>query len=231
MQKEETEMKGIIFDFNGTMFFDADLQERAWRMYLGTKIGREVTDEEFQQYVHGRNADISIPYFMNRTFTREEIDALSEEKEAVYRQLCYDTPERFHLAEGLPEFLDFLKAKGLKMTIATASALKNVRFYFDSFDLTKWFNIEEAAYDDGTVKGKPEPDLYIRAMQRIGVSPEHCMVFEDATAGLIAALRAGAGRIVGVASMLDEAQLFAIEGVDHVIPDYRNAAKLLDEQN
>ncbi len=222
-------MKGIIFDFNGTMFFDAALQEQAWRRYLGAKIGREVTDEEFQQYVHGRNADISIPYFMNKTFTRDEIDALSEEKEAVYRNLCHEVPEIFHLAEGLPEFLDFLKAKGMRMTIATASAFKNVQFYFESFGLARWFDIDQVAYDDGTVKGKPEPDLYLRAASNLALSPEDCMVFEDATAGIIAARRAGAGRIVGVASMLGEKQLSSIEGVNHVIPDYRDAAGLLED--
>ena len=221
-------MKGIIFDFNGTMFFDAALQERAWRQYLGSKTGRDITDEEFQQYVHGRNADISIPYFMKKVFARSEIDALSEEKEAVYRQLCLEQPESFHLAEGLPVFLDFIKAKGLQVTIATASAIKNVKFYFESFGLAKWFDIGKTAYDDGTVKGKPEPDLYLRAAQNLSLPPEDCMVFEDATAGIIAARRAGIGRIVGVASMLSEEQLYAVEGVDHVIPDYRNAANLLD---
>lgn len=220
-------MKGIIFDFNGTMFFDAALQERAWRLYLRRKTGRDITDEEFQQYVHGRNADISIPYFISRSLTRSEIDALSEEKEAVYRQLCFEQPQVVHLAEGLPEFLDFLIAQGLRVTIATASAINNVKFYFEHFGLAKWFDIGKVAYDDGTVKGKPEPDLYIRAAQNLSLPPADCMVFEDATAGIVAARRAGADRIVGVASMLDETQLYAIEGVDHVITDYRDAARLV----
>jgi beta-phosphoglucomutase-like phosphatase (HAD superfamily) len=152
-------MKGVIFDFNGTMFFDGALQERSWRLFLSRKTGREITDDEFQQYVHGRNADVSIPYFMGKALTRGEIDVLSEEKEAVYRQLCFERPEAFHLAKGLPEFLDSMKAKGLRMTIATASAINNVRFYFESFGLDRWFDIGLVVCDDGTIPGKPEPAI------------------------------------------------------------------------
>jgi beta-phosphoglucomutase-like phosphatase (HAD superfamily) len=67
----------------------------------------------------------------------------------------------------------------------------------------------------------------MRAAKKLSVSPEHCIVFEDAVAGIVAARRAGIGRIVGVASMLDEKQLYAIEGVDDVIRDYTDAASLL----
>ncbi len=56
-------IKGVIFDFNGTMFYDGEFQETSWRRYLQRKIGRKVTDDEFQEYVHGRNADVTLPYF------------------------------------------------------------------------------------------------------------------------------------------------------------------------
>jgi HAD superfamily hydrolase (TIGR01509 family) len=228
MQMAGSKMRGIIFDFNGTMLFDAALQEKAWRLFLDEKIGREPTDAEFQMYVHGRNADVSVPYFMNKTLTRGEIDALSEEKEQIYRQLCLEQPEAFHLAEGLTDFLDLLAANGWPVTIATATAWNNVKFYFKHLALDRWFDINKVAYNDGTVKGKPEPDLYLRAARNIGILPEHCMVFEDAVAGLEAAKRAGSGRIVGVASMLDAKQLYVIGGVYSVIPDYRTAAALLE---
>ena len=62
-----TTMTGAIFDFNGTMFFDEAFQERSWREFLGQKTGRDVTDAEFQEYIHGRNADVSLPYFLQRS--------------------------------------------------------------------------------------------------------------------------------------------------------------------
>lgn len=222
------DIKGIIFDFNGTMIFDGKLQEQAWRQYLGEKTGREITDEEFHRYVHGRNADATFAYFIGRGLTKNEIGELAEEKEQICRRLYLEQPEVFRLADGLPEFLDLLKTKRVPMTIATASGWGNVRFYFDHLPLDRWFDIKKVAYDDGTVQGKPEPDLYLKAARHIGVPPEQCMVFEDAVAGIAAAQRAGAGCIVGVASMLYEKQLRAAGDLASIISDYNNAATLLE---
>ena len=84
-------MAGILFDFNGTMFFDELFQEESWKQFLMEKTGRTVTDQEFRDYVHGRNADFSLPYFLGRPLSRAEIESLEEEKEAIYRKLCLDS--------------------------------------------------------------------------------------------------------------------------------------------
>lgn len=59
-------MKGVIFDFNGTMFFDSDKQEKAWRMYIKKMTGRDVSDEEFKERVHGRNNSDILEYFSGK---------------------------------------------------------------------------------------------------------------------------------------------------------------------
>lgn len=102
-------VKGVIFDFNGTMIYDGDIQENSWRTFLYRKTGREITDNEFHEYVHGRNADISLPYFLGRKLSRDEIEQLAEEKEIIYRDLCLKDKSHFKLINGLPEFLDALK--------------------------------------------------------------------------------------------------------------------------
>lgn len=96
-------IKGVLFDFNGTMFYDGELQEASWRAFLKMKIGRDVTDEEFQEYVHGINADITFLYFFEREMTKEEVDELTEDKEKVYRNLCLADKNKFKLARGLPD--------------------------------------------------------------------------------------------------------------------------------
>ncbi len=57
-------MNGIIFDFNGTMFFDEKFQEQSWEIFFGKKLKRSVTDSEFQEYVHGRNMQDTLNYFL-----------------------------------------------------------------------------------------------------------------------------------------------------------------------
>lgn len=220
-------IKGILFDFNGTMFYDGELQETSWREYLQGKIGRKVTEAEFQEYVHGRNADITLSYFLGTGLSKKEIEELAEQKEITYRELCLAYKNKFKLASGLTEFLDYLKENKIPFTIATASGLSNVKFYFEYLDLAKWFDIDNVVYDDGTIPGKPEPEIYIRAASKIGIPINECMVFEDAKPGIMSAHRAGVYKIVGVASMLNKEAMLSINGVDEVIEDYKNAINLL----
>ena len=59
-------MLNAIFDFNGTMFFDETFQEKAWQQYMTEKLGRRITPEEFQTWVHGRNTGDTLEYFFGR---------------------------------------------------------------------------------------------------------------------------------------------------------------------
>jgi HAD superfamily hydrolase (TIGR01509 family) len=220
-------IRGVLFDFNGTMFYDGEIQETSWRAYLQRKIGRKVTEAEFQEYVHGRNADSTLPYFLGRELSKKEIEELAEEKEITYRELCLADKNKFKLASGLIEFLDYLKESKIPFTIATASGLNNVKFFFEHLDLAKWFDIYNVFYDNGTIQGKPEPEIYIRAANKIGIPINECMVFEDAKSGIMSAQRAGAYKIVGVASMLNKEAMLRIDGVDEVIEDYKNAINIL----
>lgn len=220
-------IKGVIFDFNGTMFYDGRIQETSWRTYLQRKIGRKVTDDEFQEYVHGRNAVNTLLYFLNKELSKKEIEEISEEKEVIYRELCLADKNIFKLANGLTAFLDYLKERKIPFTIATASGLNNVKFFFKHLNLANWFDINNVVYDDGTIPGKPEPEIYIRAADKIGIPINECMIFEDAESGILSAHRAGAYKIIGVASMFDKEAMLRIDGVDEVIEDYRSVINLL----
>ncbi|WP_273327691.1 HAD family hydrolase [Vallitalea guaymasensis] len=220
--------QGIIFDFNGTMFYDGKIQEESWKTFLYKKIGREITNEEFHKYVHGCHAEVSFSYFLKNRLSKEEIDQLAEEKEVVYRKLCLLDKQQYRLADGLVEFLDYLKKQQIPFTIATASGLNNLKFFFENLNLGKWFNIEQVVYDNGLIPSKPEPDIYIKAAQNIGVSPGDCIVFEDAISGIEAANRAGVSKIIGVASSLSKEQLQQIPDISMVIEDYRDVKNLIN---
>lgn len=219
--------QGILFDFNGTMFFDEEFQDQAWRTFLEEKIGLKVTDEEMQTYVHGRNAEATFAYFFQRELSRKEVVTLEEEKEITYRSLCLAEPDKFCLAKGLPAFLDRLKQEGIAFTIATASGLNNVRFFFEQLGLGRWFELDKVVYNDGTFQGKPKPDIYLRAAENLDIPIEGCVVFEDSSPGIQSAHRAGAKGIIGVASMLAESELLSMDGVTGVIRDYYDAWTLI----
>ena len=101
-------MKGIIFDFNGTLFWDSVYNFKAWIAFSGTLRDHPLTNEEMKM-LNGRNNRITIEYIVGRKITEDEYEKWSEEKEIIYRQMCKDDAQNFHLAPGLTELLDFLK--------------------------------------------------------------------------------------------------------------------------
>ena len=105
------------------------------------------------------------------------------------------------LAPGAIEFLNYLKRNNIPMTIATMSEIDNVKFYIEEFKLEKWFDIDKIVYADGTLPGKPAPDIYIKAAKKLSLSPFECVVIEDAISGIEAARAAGIGKIIAIASM------------------------------
>ena len=166
--------------------------------------------------------------FFNTVFSKEEVFELGEEKEKYYRELCLKDREKFTLAKGLEDFLDYLKEKSCPINIATASGLNNINFFFEQFKLERWFERNKIVYFDGTFKGKPEPDIYLIAAKNLDINIKDCVVFEDAKSGIESAYRAGAGKIIAVESMLDKNTLMSLNGVTETIKDYTQKEKLLN---
>jgi HAD superfamily hydrolase (TIGR01509 family) len=189
--------KGIIFDFNGTLFWDSEYQETSWDTFLIEK-GIELTSEEKRLHIHGRNGRDSFEYIFQRSFSDAEILALVEEKEVLYRGACLRGG--MQLAPGAIALLDRLQKDGIPVAIATASGKTNVDFFIEAFDLLKYFSVEKIIYNDGKIRGKPHPDLFLQAMKTLSISGREAIVFEDSDAGIIAAERAGAGHIIIVNS-------------------------------
>ena len=221
-------MKAVIFDFNGTMFFDSDKHEKAWERYLGKLIGRKITDEEFKKYVHDRNSSFIIEHFLNKKMDKETLMNMSDEKEGVYRKLCLEDKENFHLVNGLTGFLDYLKEKDINVNIATASNKENIDFYFNNFSLGNWFDYDKVVYDDGTLPGKPEPDIYLKAAENIGIDPGDTIVFEDALSGIKSAFNGGFAKIIVIADKENEFYFRDLKEVSGVIKDFSEAKGYLD---
>ena len=218
---DELSLKGIVFDFNGTMYIDGDKQEAAWYEFFQRHANGKYTVEQLHKMIHGINGGEFLKMALNPDLTEQEIYDLTEEKEDIYREMCLNDSKGINFTEGLPEFLTKLKEHAVPFAIATASAIGNVRFYMKHMHLTHWIPAEHIVYDDGTFKGKPEPDIYLMAMERIGLSPEKCVVFEDADAGIEAARRAGAGKIIAIGPKKEHERLLGLPGVTAVIEDFR----------
>lgn len=217
---------GIIFDFNGTLFWDSELHMEAWREFSRRLRGTPFSDEEMLKYMFGRTNEDIIAYAIGKRPSPELVEKFAVEKEQVYRDMCKKHPEIFKLAPFAEEFLNYLKESNIPRTIATMSEKDNVDFYIKEFHLEKWFDVEKIVYSDGIIPGKPAPDIYLIAAKRLGLDPQNCIVVEDAISGINAAKNAGIGKVVAIASM-EKPDFYSDLGVDLIITDFKDYKEIL----
>ena len=208
-------MFAVLLDFNGTMFFDSSLHLEAW-----SKIYRELHPEDTGSLdaglVCGANND-AILKSIAPWLSDEDRDRYSVRKEELYRQSCNENPQIVHLAHGTEEFLDELKRRGVPFTLASASIMDNISFYFETFGLDRWFRMEDIVYDDGTYLNKGT--MHLEAARRLNVTLENCLLIEDSPHAISLAARNKTGCIVATGSTAAKADLLEL-GAHHYIRDF-----------
>lgn len=102
--------------------------------------------------------------------------------------------------------------------MATAAPLENVEFILDGLDLRRFFPVVTTASD--ITNGKPDPEIFLRSAEKLGVEPRNCLVFEDALNGFEAAVRAGM-RSVGITTVNSAEEILALDSVVEAHADFR----------
>jgi HAD superfamily hydrolase (TIGR01509 family) len=211
------QLKGIIFDFNGVLWWDSHLQSQAWRQFSTTLRNRPLSNKEFEVHVHGRTNRHTMEYLTGRALTTDEVANLIQKKESIYQSLCLEEGANFQLSPGAEDLLEWLKKQNMPRTIATASEINNVTFFVEHLKLERWFDPVKIVYDDGSIAGKPAPDMYLRAAEYLGLAPPDCCVVEDSVSGIQSAHAAGIGMIFAIGPYEGHDRLARIPGVDYVI--------------
>lgn len=219
-------MKGIIFDFNGTLFWDSQLHIDAWIEYSSKIREKPFTVDEMLHHMFGMTNKDILTYALGEVPDDAFVEKIAQEKEAHYRNMCLNKPDEFKLAPYAETFLDYLKANNVPIAIATMSEWCNVEFYIKEFGLLKWFDEDKIVYSDGTLPGKPAPDIYLLAAKRLGLAPNECVVFEDALSGIEAARQAGAKEIIAVASREPIEFYKNVKGVSKIITDFSEVIQM-----
>jgi beta-phosphoglucomutase len=191
--------KAIIFDMDGVIINNISYHIEALKIFL-KQFGKEVTNEEFQSHYNGRTIQ-EVILGLKPKANHIEVMRLAEEKEKIYRDLysadLAPTP-------GLLEFLPKAKKAGLKMAVATSAITANADFTLDGLNIREYFD----AVIDSTmvIKGKPDPQIYLKAAEELNISPENCVVLEDALAGIQSAKNAGMD-VIGLYTSLKKEEL------------------------
>ncbi len=194
-------IKGVVFDFNGTLFWDTHIHNQAWDKFL-EKHHILLSDGEKNERIHGKNNAEILNNLFNKKLVENELQELSIQKESIYQQLCLD--QQMELAPGAVEFIEFLKRNDLQYTIATAAPLFNIDFYFKELGLAQYFDRSLVVYSDFKTKSKPHPELFLKAFENLKLKPEEALIFEDSFSGIKAAENAKAGKVIIVNSNNDD---------------------------
>jgi len=202
----------VIFDFNGTLFWDTPLHNRAWDLFLENHH-ITISDEEKDRVLHGRHNQEILKMLFGHDLADEKVGIFISEKEDIYQKLVSETGLK--LAPGVENFLDFLKRTGIRFTIATASGIENVSFYFEYLDLGRWFDFSKVVFNNGVIKSKPDPEIFITAMRILGTDPGRTVIFEDSDTGIRAALAAKPGKVIRVNSSGRDDQASELLTISH----------------
>jgi beta-phosphoglucomutase len=192
--------KGVIFDFNGTLYWDTTYHDRAWITFAEEYAGRNLTKEELDKNIHGLMNKVILKNLFQRQLSLDEIEKYSGIKEELYRKFCREDRQNLRLSKGAPQLFDYLKSKNIPFTIASSANEGNMLFYFRVFHLEQWFDFNRVIYDNGMLEGKPSPQPFVQAAAKIGLLPEDCIICEDSALGIQSARNAKAGYIYRIAT-------------------------------
>lgn len=184
-------VEAILFDMDGVVVDNLPYHVDAWLLFC-EKNHIPLTKEIFYKELNGMNSKDTFEWFYKRTMSREEVEVLEEQKELLYREFY-----RPHLkaANGLVDFLEKVRSIGIKTALATSAGTGNIDFTIDGIGLRDQFDVIVGGAE--VSKGKPNPEIYLLAAQKLGVNPVNCWVIEDSMQGIKSGQAAGC-QVIGI---------------------------------
>lgn len=179
--------KGIIFDLDGVICFTDQYHYQAWKE-MTDAIG-VYFDEKINNRLRGVSRMASLDIILERSekkYSQTEKEALAAQKNETYKALLHQmTPG--DLSEEVKSTMDELKKRGYRLAIGSSS--KNTKLILERLGLAGYFD----AVSDGTniTHSKPDPEVFLKAAEYLGLDPADCLVVEDARAGIDAAVAGG----------------------------------------
>jgi beta-phosphoglucomutase family hydrolase len=183
--------RAVLWDMDGTLIDSEEFHWISWQLAMA-KEGINITREQFRSSFGQRNDSI-LPSWLGTAATPERMERISNAKEKMYRHLV----RRDGIAPlpGVANWVHRLHSEGWLQAVASAAPRANIDAVLEALSATHTFQAIVSAED--VHQGKPDPEVYLTAAARVGVSPDRCVVVEDAVAGVEGARRAGM-RSIGV---------------------------------
>lgn len=213
-------IRGVLFDMDGVLVNNTQAHVKAFEIFC-ERYGVEDWQHKLQTAFGMGNDDIMRLILPEEIIREKGMKALGEEKEAIYRAVY--APE-IRPVRGLVELLEELRRRGIRCAVGSSGCRKNIDFVLDSCGIADYFSCIVSG--DRVTRCKPDPEIYLLAAEGLHLPSAECLVFEDARVGITAARRAGAGRIVALATTLPRHTLATQTEADVVIDDFASITDL-----
>ena len=218
----------VIWDMDGTLVDTAELHFQAWDT-LFQQLGKPFTRADFTATFGWRNPDI-FRHLFGKQFSSEEVAQWGGRKEELYRQAAR---RGVMLLPGVRPLLEALHAARFKQAVGSSAPRENLELILALTGTRLFF--EELVSMEDTQHGKPDPEVFLVAAMKLAVEPSHCLVIEDAVAGVQAA-KAGGMKCIAVRAVGHHSEAaLRTAGADWVVPSLaevseQNVRQILDVQ-
>jgi beta-phosphoglucomutase len=184
MTNTPRDIKAVIWDMDGVIADTAQQHFLSWQQAF-QKRGIDFSETDFQRHFGQRN-DTIIHDIIGERVTQADMDSIAGDKEEYFRRSIVKDLEPF---PGVISLLKILQENGISAAVASSAPLENVRLILDYLNIAGFF--QAIVYGREVSEGKPSPEIFLRAAQKLGAKSENCIVIEDSIAGVTAAKSAG----------------------------------------
>lgn len=187
-------VQAVIWDLDGVIIDSAEEHKQSWQR-LAREEGVQFSDADFWATFGQRNDDILTKQW--GIASPEKARELANRKEVYFREFIRDT------AAPLPGSLELMRAlhdAGFAQALASSTPIENIEVISEALGLKRY--LSKFVSGETVPHGKPAPDIFLKAARELGIAPKHCVVIEDAVAGVEAAHAAGM-RCIAVAGNRD----------------------------
>ncbi len=179
----ETHLEAVLWDMDGVIADTADYHYSAWRDVF-KKRGVAFSKADFMRHF-GQRHDTIIKFALGDKLSPEEMNAITEKKQSLYRRRV---SKNIVPLPGAIKLIKSLNKNKIKTAIASSAVSKNIDVILQGLGIEN--NFQAIAFGTEVAEGKPSPQIFQLAAKKLGVKPENCVVIEDAIAGVAAAKRA-----------------------------------------
>lgn len=217
LQQTLNKKQYFIFDMDGTLVDLEELNHKGYAVTVEEFFALTLTNEDYQKYFSGtRTAEAFHGFLQSKKVGEYDVDELIRHFRSIKRDKLINTPEEVvSLKKGAKKYLEYLQGRDFAVCLATSTVPEFVTAITRHFDIDRLFDLTLTA-DDVTI-GKPDPQIYNTAIEKLQASKEAAIVFEDSKNGIESAKNAGIVCVgIHTRGLNDE----YVHNADYVIEDF-----------